>query len=92
MLSIDRQHDLSSLPPSNILLQLPRPNCGARYLELTKEGFLLLMEFGPLASRMAKQRDLILRLHQVLSPPIATGIYFVENLLPNLTQSKLSKL
>lgn len=93
MLSIDRQHDLSSLPPSNIiLLHLPRPNCGAHYLELTKEGFLFLMEAGPLARRMAKQRDVILGLHRVLSTPIAAGIYFVENLLPNLTQSSLSKL
>lgn len=93
MLSIDRQHDLSSLPPSNIiLLQLPGPNCGACYLELTKEGFLFLMEAGPLAKRMAKQRDVILGLHRVLPHPIAAGIYFVESLLPNLTQSLLSEL
>lgn len=49
------------------------------------------MEAGPLARRMAKQRDVILRLHQVLSPPIVTGIYFVESLLPNLTPSSLSE-
>lgn len=93
MLSIDRQHDLSSLPPSNIiLLQLPGSNCGACYLELTKEGFWILMEAGPLAKRMAKQRDVILGLHWVFFPPIAAQMYFVESLLPNLTQSLLSEL